>query len=349
MNNDMDFNEDGIFNKDFTNGNYGLPNNSNNNTTDLAQSDLPPELGEIKNLSDASISQAPTMDALSPANFTTEDQKLVSDPLDLYENKGFISNNNQIDNLVSNQESINNIGSLYNNDLPDDIEGKIENNYALKSELNIDSPINLSEFNFSNKTTEESKAPKTEPNYNSTSSDFLINKQNYDSNEFEIINKSLSDVSEEENSNFESTKETPKEAIDALENDFSSEESIQGNSVEVNNKSLDDIEIKDDLSLSNLPEKEIDTHQGITDINDLGIDDAYTEPDSLEIMDNDLIDEINEDPVKESEKLKERKEEINCIDEIKGLVEKLQSKGQKIRLEEFDFEMMHQLIIIVEK
>lgn len=56
-----------------------------------SQTDIPPELGEIKNLNEATVSQAPTMDVLGPLNtMTSAPQAGASDPLDAYEQNGFV-------------------------------------------------------------------------------------------------------------------------------------------------------------------------------------------------------------------------------------------------------------------
>ena len=48
--------------------------------------DVPPDLGEIKNLSDATVASAPTMDVLGPMNIMPETLPPKNDPLDAYEN-----------------------------------------------------------------------------------------------------------------------------------------------------------------------------------------------------------------------------------------------------------------------
>ena len=84
-------------------------NNSNtlNQVTNSYQNneplDVPPQLSEIKNLSDATISYAPTMDVLDPMNIMPEEKTSV-DPLEAYDN-GYLNSNmniNPSDNQINN-------------------------------------------------------------------------------------------------------------------------------------------------------------------------------------------------------------------------------------------------------
>ena len=56
--------------------------------------DIPPELGEIKNLNEATVAQAPTMDVLGPMNIMPDTlPNANTDKLDAYENGSLNINN----------------------------------------------------------------------------------------------------------------------------------------------------------------------------------------------------------------------------------------------------------------
>ena len=76
----------------------------------------------------------------------------------------------------------------------------------------------------------------------------------------------------------------------------------------------------------------------------------YNEPDSLEIMDLDIVNEISdENSSNEEENNNEKTSLSDNIEKIKKLVEEMKTLGIKVELEEFDFESMYQLIIKMEK
>ena len=93
-----------------------------------------------------------------------------------------------------------------------------------------------------------------------------------------------------------------------------------------------------------------------TSINDLGLDESYTEPDTLEIMDFENEEDLDE-PEEKNEAETSQKEEITIepgsisknVERIKALLEEIKSSGIDLELEEFDFETMYQLIIKINK
>ena len=96
---------------------YVAPNfdNVQNNTSfssvsQMNNNDIPPELGEIKNLTDATTASAPTMDVLGPMNIMPDVLPQQKDPLDAYE-----AGNVSIENANLNQGQVpNNNISSYN-------------------------------------------------------------------------------------------------------------------------------------------------------------------------------------------------------------------------------------------
>lgn len=78
-----------------------------------------------------------------------------------------------------------------------------------------------------------------------------------------------------------------------------------------------------------------------TDIDKLGLDDSYNEPDSLEIM------EIEEN----KSNIEDNKDNLlkDKVNEVKKLVESFKDDGTKVELEEFDFETMYQIVIKFDK
>ena len=103
-----------------------------------------------------------------------------------------------------------------------------------------------------------------------------------------------------------------------------------------------------------------------TKLTDLGLDESYTEPDMLEIMDIDNEENEKSDHAALESKESNTDESINInesqntneqllgsvsknVQRIKDLIEELKNNGADIELEEFDFETMYQLIVKLNK
>ena len=115
-----------------------------------------------------------------------------------------------------------------------------------------------------------------------------------------------------------------------------------------------DLDSKDIVSTEDLSQKDAsedmvsnqsqtETIEGGTNLSDLGLDDSYNEPDTLDIMD------LNEEETSTAKADDSKLSTSQMVDKIKDLIENLKSSGAKIDFEEFDFEQMYQLIIKIEK
>ena len=115
-----------------------------------------------------------------------------------------------------------------------------------------------------------------------------------------------------------------------------------------------DLDSKDNVSTEDLSQKDTsedmvsnqsqtETIEGGTNLSDLGLDDSYNEPDTLDIMD------LNEEETSTEKADDSKLSTSQMVDKIKDLIENLKSSGAKIDFEEFDFEQMYQLIIKIEK
>ena len=186
------------------------------------------------------------------------------------------------------------------------------------------------------------------PSYNPV--DFNV-KQSLDNN---LINNPLNNVSSINNdvSSYDHTKESnapfdlnPLTNNASFESNLSSKEEVEketkeNNELEVKNETTDEnnsYEIDNKTNLEDNEEKKVN-------LDDLGLDDVYQEPDSLEIMDLD-----SEDETKDVKETTEKETLATKIDKIKELLDNLKKDGSNINVEEFDFEDMIQLIIKIEK
>ena len=358
----MNFNQnDNFYGPLFGNNNVDSSFTNENEMVSQNENDLPPELGEIKNLSDATVTQAPTMDALGPANFVTENQTLINDPLDSYERNGFVKNESEFSLPSFEQNNMSTINQTFNNDFSNssfkenntfsNIDNTTLNNFSgLGSENDINNDYNISNnFNSFEFINPENK--------------FNIPVNNEDKNhDFEIVNRPLEQNSNENvffNSSFNENNNIQNN-FSGLSSENEIKNDIETNNFEILNRSLvqntneenklldketDDIELPETKDITNSYEVE-----NITDISSLGIDEIYTEPDSLEIIDTELFDEEDEINTIDKPIVLDNNENSNeDIESIKKLVEELKVKGKNIKVEEFDFENMHQLIIIIEK
>lgn len=106
-----------MFNEDndllFSNSNNDITNNINDTGMDL-----PPELGEIKELSDAPIAKAPTMEVLSPMNIIPDefDGNSILDNYDagIINSSSVIETNEQKEDIIQNSPN-NEVLQEYNN------------------------------------------------------------------------------------------------------------------------------------------------------------------------------------------------------------------------------------------
>lgn len=304
-------------NQELNNEGYNKDSYENNSN------DLPPVLDEIKNLTDSPISEAPTLDALGPANFIPEsDNNIENDPIFLYE-KGNINLNNQSDNLFNNIS--NNYSNLTNNINEYNYDTKVinnENNNNLFDSEFTNNSFNLSKDNFNN--------------------DFL-NKNNNDE-DFNISNKGLVDTYKVNESNQFNNTDYGYDSINVLDNNLNDSKDYIINNNNINNLDMEnnysiyepskDYEINNDILISQKEEKD--------SLSDLDIMDSYDDADMLEIMDIDSED-VNE-KINDNKKVLEEN-----INKIKKLIDEIKDLGVNVSLEEFDFESMYQIIIKLNK
>lgn len=355
----------------------GITSQSNTNVfpqqfqTDI-QTDIPPELGEIKNLSDATVSSAPTMDVLNPMNIMPENP-VPKDPLSAYESgnlNGFNSmNNNTYQNQVISQPNNYGFNGFQNNlTQPTSTMNPITqvpsfNNLSNEGQFN-----NFGQFNSVNSV--QQNIPLSQPtviNNQNTPLDPMVNglsssvaPANASGNDYNHPN--LASVQEMDNSFLaQNNNLTPQSQIPNLNEETklyngnlneplkdNNENSIISESQSV------DLDSKDNVSTEDLSQK--DTSEDMvsnqsqaedladeTNLSDLGLDDSYSEPDTLDIMD------LNEEETSTEKADDSKLSTSQMVDKIKDLIENLKSLGAKIDFEEFDFEQMYQLIIKIEK
>ncbi|GEM_PF-4285839 len=138
-----------------------------------SQTDLPPELGEIKNLNEAAVSSAPTMDVLGPMNVMPQNPTFPQDPLDAYEQNGF----NNYANAGYNHSPVNLFNANPYGGMPNN--GPLPSNgYASNPGMMNDIPPQTPDFSYnqppnfnvgmnSDQNFNQGMAPGTETNYNS--------------------------------------------------------------------------------------------------------------------------------------------------------------------------------------
>lgn len=315
--------------------------NGVNDFSNSAQ-DIPPSLEPIKNLSDATIINAPTLDVLDPMNIMPESfenkEPAKVDPLDAYDNGINYEPkvNFPIDNEISNiSPSFGGAQSMVNTTDSAPVSAEIpnvENNFAV-NKVNFDIP------NIENNTVLESTGLEipTIENYNNIFNPTTLEIDNLNTmdisaqgskekNEFDI--KPI--VNEGAISNFDI-----EPVIDySKEEDKHSEETLTENST---------YEIMQDKIEQENP------------MLNLGIDNAYDDIDMLDIVDIDEENKEESNNIEEAENSVEEKEPeektliLDNINEIKELINKIKERGINIELEEFDFEHMYQLIVKIEK
>ena len=321
------------------------------NSQQSVQMDIPPELGEIKNLNDATKASAPTMDVLDPMNVINTAPNQPQDRLEAYESGNLnVLNNGTIPNGATGANSFNPpftnqmSGNYYNPSLNQN------NGQILSGQMN----------------------PFNQPVQNSQNNGFLnsfnpVPQQVSPNNSFDpsLLNTSLKTPF----SNDLSSNEIPNEAPvmnqqndtfntlgtnDAINPSLLNETSIKEQSPQSPNPSdivneseeLKTDDVKEVLPLSTDYQVIQDENLGEDkkepqNLSDLGVENAYNEPDMLDIMD--ITDE--EEGSQEQKTLSYNE----IVDKIKKLIDDLKREGAKIDLEEFDFEQMYQLIIKLNK
>lgn len=173
MNNNQGYGASGpLFANDFNNMNnianpYNSPYNQNN-FSNMNQPDMPPELGEIKPLNEATISEAPTMDVLGPISVPNQDINLMQDPIEAYEQNGFPPVNNMEFNNGINQ---------YNN-----YNSNIPNNYTMPQNIPQNNFQSMSPYQNYQYPTEQPYMPNMNAPTNYSVNMSVPSQNNYDFN-----------------------------------------------------------------------------------------------------------------------------------------------------------------------
>lgn len=336
-------------------------NTSFSNMPTMNDNDIPPELGEIKNLSDATIASAPTMDVLGPMNIMPDVLPQQKDPLDAYENgnlnienpsfnQGQVPNNNisipsGIPNNIPNQ--FNNNNQSYNNFMNNNVNNGFNNNINNGFNNEINNTFNNSGYSNTNSMPQPNLY--NNQNLNELNLNNNVSSSNgfgFENNSYQPINLANENIQNINSSitNQDYNVEAPK--IDN-EQDYNVEIPNEENKIEEPTSSIAEPE----LSKEQEDTKNNDTEQQNNDesnLSDLGLDESYNEPDMLEIMDID--EENNEEGNDEGEAITHESGSVSeNVEKIKKLIEELKASGADIELEEFDFETMYQLIVKLNK
>lgn len=350
----QNFNEqnNNIFNADSFNNDINISSISENN--------VPPDLPPIKNLSDATVSSAPTMDVLGPMNIMPETLPTSNDPLDAYENGNINLNNNGMFNQNVEPSFVTpNIQNNFNNDSL--------NQSMLDNNTNIYPSWNENIYNPQNQNIESTSMP-----YNGYQPSNGLSNNEYDISNYNTINQPTSIVNQTELNDFNNNTTGSQNSFENPVNDYKTEESNQDYTIDqsiINDEQqLESRQDKEEPKEDNIKEYDILQEESLneekkeeeklkeTSINDLGLDESYTEPDTLEIMDFENEEDLDE-PEEKDEAETSQKEEITIepgsisknVERIKALLEEIKSSGIDLELEEFDFETMYQLIIKINK
>ena len=329
--------------------------NNDINISSISENDVPPDLPPIKNLSDATVSSAPTMDVLGPMNIMPETLPTTNDPLDAYENGNINLNNNNIFNQNISPSSVtpNNQNNFNNNSL---------NQSMLDNNTNIYPSWNENIYNPQNQNIESTSMP-----YNGYQPSNGLSNNEYDISSYNTINQPTSIVNQTELNDFNNNTIGSQNSFENPVNDYKTEESNQDYTIDqsiINDEQQlesrqdkeENIKEYDILQNESLNEEKKEEELKETSINDLGLDESYTEPDTLEIMDFENEEDLDE-PEEKNEAETSQKEEITIepgsisknVERIKALLEEIKSSGIDLELEEFDFETMYQLIIKINK
>lgn len=301
--------------------------------------DIPPELGEIKNLSDATISSAPTMDVLDPMNVMPETTN-NSDPLDNYENGSLnnfnvppsTSNENMTFNNPYQTQQVPDMNPVYNQ--PSFNSDFINNDYNLNSNQ-FSTPYQNSP-SFMNQTQTNLNNFKQEPPINNN----FENTISIAANQFNDLQFNQSMTKTEDNSfNDQKVSINPASFGELSSTNNLNDSFNQAQSIE--NQISNDDEAKEYTIVQT--EQLNKEENNMASLSDLGIENAYDEPDSLDILD------IEEEPKTEQEQSLQTPSISETVERIKNVIEELKKNGINIDLEEFDFEQMYQLIIKIDK
>lgn len=334
--------------------------NNDINISSISENDVPPDLPPIKNLSDATVSSAPTMDVLGPMNIMPETLPTSNDPLDAYENGNINLNNNGMFNQNVEPSFVTpNIQNNFNNDSL--------NQSMLDNNTNIYPSWNENIYNPQNQNIESTSMP-----YNGYQPSNGLSNNEYDISNYNTINQPTSIVNQTELNDFNNNTTGSQNSFENPVNDYKTEESNQDYTIDqsiINDEQqLESRQDKEEPKEDNIKEYDILQEESLneekkeeeklkeTSINDLGLDESYTEPDTLEIMDFENEEDLDE-PEEKNEAETSQKEEITIepgsisknVERIKALLEEIKSSGIDLELEEFDFETMYQLIIKINK
>ena len=317
-----------------------LFSNNDQNNVISPENDIPPEIGEIKNLSETTNFSAPTMDVLGPMNIMPETLPVENN----YETKN--NNNDLLESYDQGLINNNPVNSLEQQNLVN-FETN-ENNYNIQTNDNQNLYNNISPDEFQNIST--------------NSSDISLN-----SSQSEIKAPDLNDILKEvkapelDNLPYEMSLNNEKEQVSNLP----ALEEIKSLSNENNYEINQDIKLEEtskeyEIVQKNISEQEkeeqnyeilqesIQENQNLTD---LGLQDNYIENDFLEIMDLEP-----EEEQKTTEEIKEPKEDnehqisiTDAVLKIKKLIGELKILGINIEMEEFDFESLYQIVVKLKK
>lgn len=334
--------------------------NNDINISSISENDVPPDLPPIKNLSDATVSSAPTMDVLGPMNIMPETLPTTNDPLEAYENGNINLNNNGMfnQNVEPSFVAPNNQNNFNNDSL---------NQSMLDNNTNIYPSLNENIYNPQNQNIESTSMP-----YNGYQPSNVLSNNEYDISNYNTINQPTSIVNQTELNDFNNNTIGSQNSFENTFNDYKTEESNQDYTIDqsiINDEQqLESRQDKEETKEDNIKEYDILQNESLneekkeeeklkeTSINDLGLDESYTEPDTLEIMDFENEEDLDE-PEEKNESETSQKEEITIepgsisknVERIKALLEEIKSSGIDLELEEFDFETMYQLIIKINK
>ena len=310
--------------------------NNDINISSISENDVPPDLPPIKNLSDATVSSAPTMDVLGPMNIMPETLPTSNDPLDAYENGNINLNNNGMfnQNVEPSFVAPNNQNNFNNNSL---------NQSMLDNNTNIYPSWNENIYNPQNQNIESTSMP-----YNGYQPSNGLSNNEYDISNYNTINQPTSIVNQTELNDFNNNTMGSQNSFGNPVNDYKTEESNQDYTIDqsiINDEQqLESRQDKEETKEDNIKEYDILQNESLneekkeeeklkeTSINDLGLDESYTEPDTLEIMDFENEEDLDE-PEEKNEAETSQKEEITIepgsisknVERIKALLEEIKS------------------------
>ncbi len=328
-----------------------------NLTVPTTQMDIPPELGEIKSLNEATVASAPTMDVLDPMNVMKETVS-PKDPLDNYENGTLGSFNNasvfpnsnfpfdnmpQVEGIPS--ASVNNImnNNSFETPLPDQTQTfnppfNQNNNIIMPNPANYESKSNNLSSQFENGPTMKNEGLNSLTNqFNSM---VMPNENNNLSNSFDT---GYQPNTTQDNMITSETKELNSSLNSVASKSFSFEQPTQTNTIITVDNEEHLLPMDQNNEYTIIQNDDLNKDDNISTLSNLGIENAYDEPDTLDILD------INEDETDVKPKDEKTASVSEIVEKIKELLEELKVEGANVDLEEFDFEDMYELIIKINK